>query len=42
MGAFVKVLAEGAGLYILAGDGAVNGEEKMNILYKELLTIYLW
>ena len=42
MSAFVKVLAERHGLYILAGGSAVNGEGKMDILYKELLTIYLW
>ena len=42
MGAEAKGLAERLGLYILVGDGEVKGEEKMNILYKELLTIYLW
>jgi len=42
MGTFVKEMAERPGLYILAGDGAVKGGGKMEILYKELLTIYLW
>ena len=41
MGTEAEVLAERAGLCVLAGDGAVKGE-KMDILYKELLTIYLW
>ena len=42
MGAKSKRLVERYGLYILVGDGTVNGEGKMDILYKGLLTIYLW
>ena len=42
MGAEAEVLAERTGLCVLAGDGEVRGEGKMDILYKELLTIYLW
>jgi len=30
MGAFVKVLVEGPGLYILVGNGAVKSDEKMS------------
>jgi len=34
MGAFIKVLAERPGLCLLAGDGAVEVEGEMDILYK--------